>query len=341
MLVLWKKGNALKVRAQVPGDLWHLEKVIKPGDVISGSTVRKYVADSGNQERKNVFIRMSVEKVSFHADKGTLRVLGLILEGTPEDLVPVREHHTFDLGEADAVTIEKQEWMGYELDRIREAERNVRRTKLSVLVLDDSDAELYHIKEYGIEFGGEAHAKGTGKYRGKEDDSKKRYHAEISKLIGNAETLIIAGPGFEKDAFRKYANDSGLKLNAAFEPVSSTGKGAISELVENGRIDAILKGSRFAEETKIIDNFIRLLARGKVAYGPEEVKTALEQGAVDQLLVVDSLLFTGRDMVEGLSRLAAKAGSQVIFLSNENEASQKISAFGGIAATLRYALGKS
>ena len=338
MLILYRKDNRIKLRAQSNEDLWHLEKIIKEGDIISASTVRKFVADSGNQERKNVFIRLDVEKVSFHLDMGNLRILGTIIEGRPEELVSKGEHHTIDVSEGTELTIEKKKWMKYELDRIKEAEKNTQKIKLSILVIDDSSAELYHLREYGIVFSGEVHARGMGKYKTGAEDAKKKYYQEISQLIENTESLLIAGPGFEKDSFKKYLEDNNLK-KASYESVASSGKAAINDLVEKGTIDNIMKGSRFAEETKLVEEFVKKLSTGnKVSYGYDQVTDALKTGAVETLLVVDSLLLKDRDKIEKLGELASKTKTHLVFLSKENDASQKIMSFGGIVAILRYSL---
>ncbi|RLG21603.1 mRNA surveillance protein pelota [Candidatus Micrarchaeota archaeon] len=341
MLILYRKDNQIKLRVQSLEDLWHLEKIIRKGDRVSSLTTRKFVADSGSQERKKLFIKIAVEKLSFHRDMSKLRILGSIVEARPEELAQIGQHHSIDIGVGDELTVEKDRWTNYELARLREAEKHGKREKLSVLTIDDSSAQLFHILGYGLKEAGEVHARGLRKYRQVSDKARQDYYNDIYQLISSVDKLIITGPGFEKDRFRKYLEEKGKATKIMFEKSSSTGKSAVAELINKGVIDKIMRDSRLVKENKAVEEFVSSLAKGRAIYGEKEVINALKSGAVAKLLILDELLFTHREKIDMLSELASRTGTELLFISRENEASEKVKAFGGIVGILRFSLSKS
>jgi protein pelota len=73
-----RRENEVRAKPETLEDLWHLEKIIAPGDAVSGTTQRKFVSEGGAQERKKVHVTLSVEKVEFHKPSQRLKVLGKI-----------------------------------------------------------------------------------------------------------------------------------------------------------------------------------------------------------------------------------------------------------------------
>ena len=341
MLVFKRHENRIKVKTEITEDLWHLEKVIKPGDLVSGESDRKVTNDVGRSERIPVRLTLQTEKVEFHKPSGTLKVLGIIISGSPEEYIRLKSHHSLDIGLFDTITIEK-EWKQYELDRLKEAEKGARREKVFVLMIDEREAEFFVIREFGIESLGKIQCESRGKYSEQKESVSPNYYREILALIALKEVkkLVVAGPGFEKDNFFDYVKDKDSKLakKIVVESAGNTGDQGIFELVNKGTLDNILRENRFAEETKAVERFIAEVSRknGKATYGVTNVQKALEMGAVDELLIIDSLLFDKRETIERLLDSAGKTKTRVMLVSHENEASQKLKGFTGVAAILRF-----
>ena len=340
MLVLKRQGDRIRVKPEIMEDLWHLEKVIKPGDLVSGESDRKFTTESGKSERMHVHVKLRVEKVEFHKPSGSLKVLGIIVEGSPEEYVKLKAHHSLEINQFDVVTIEKA-WKKYELDRLREAEKSSRREKIHVLILDEREAEFFVIREFGIESLGKVFCGSRGKYSEAGKDVQHKFYREILDLISKKEgRIIIAGPGFEKDNFFDFVKEKDQKLakRMMVESIGNTGGQGIYELLNKGMLDKILIESRFAEETRLIERFIAEVSRNnpKATYGLKNVEKAVEMGAVEELLVLDSLLLDKRETIERLLEKAEKTRARVMIVSHENEVSQKLKGFTGIAALLRY-----
>jgi protein pelota len=343
MLVLMRDETRVKLKPEVAEDLWHLEKIIRPDDFVSGSTTRKFVSDGGGQERKPMFLKLRVEKAEFHKGFEKLRILGVIVEGRPMEFISLGAHHSLDIGISDIVTVEKEQWKQYELDRIKEAQKAAKRPRFLVLIMDESDAELFVVREYGIDSLGAIHTSGAGKYAEEAKERKNKYYSDVLGMIKDKELrLIVAGPGFERENFLKFLKekDSKFAQNVAVEAVGNTGRQGVYELVNKDAFEHIVRESRFAEETRTIEKLVAEISasRSKAAYGLDNVRKALEYGAVDTLLVIDKKLFEDRDTIEPLLDAAEKKRSNIMLVSHENEISKKLEALGGIAALLRFAV---
>jgi len=117
-------------------------------------------------------------------------------------------------------------------------------------------------------------------------------HANETFLsIPTLKGLIIGGPGptkydFEKGDFLNYMLKEKIldTVDTAY-----TGEQGVEEVVE--RAPEILKQVRYVEEKKIVQRFLYEIGHdtGLVTYGENEVKKALESGAVDTLLLSEGL----------------------------------------------------
>src|SRR3989344_3143356 len=76
-------------------DLWVLEKMIAPGTLISGHTVRSIKILQGDREvrseKRRIFVRLRAEKADFSGDQ--LRGGGMIVESSEGD----RSHDGFEI----------------------------------------------------------------------------------------------------------------------------------------------------------------------------------------------------------------------------------------------------
>lgn len=98
--------------------------------------------------------------------------------------------------------------------------------------------------------------------------------------------LIIGGPGPVKDKFArgKYLNYMIANKLLGVKDTGYTGDFGLRELVE--RAEDLLQDSIIAREKAVVSKFLGELEKnGNVTYGLNEVKHAMEAGAVDTLLI--------------------------------------------------------
>jgi len=120
-------------------------------------------------------------------------------------------------------------------------------------------------------------------------------HANETFLpIENLKGIILAGPGPTKDDFEKgeYLN---YQLKNKIIDVIDTAyveEQGVKEVVE--KAPEVMKKVRYIEERKIMQQFLYEVGHdtGKITYGEEEVRRALENGAVNILLLSEGLEMT-------------------------------------------------
>ncbi|MEI6841715.1 MAG: mRNA surveillance protein Pelota, partial [Methanomicrobiales archaeon] len=81
----------------------------------------------------------------------------------------------------------------------------------------------------------------------------------------------------------------------------------------------------------------RISKGGPVAYGRTEVKNAGECGAIEEILVVDTLI---RDPeIVMIMDQVERSDARVVVFSTGFEPGKRLDALGGVAALLRYRIG--
>lgn len=321
-------------------DLWHLKYIIEKGDLVFALTKRK--ADEAADklrpekvEKKNVRLGIRVEELEFHKFSNRLRVRGPIEHG-----MDTGHYHTFNVEEGLDISITKT-WKKDQLERIDEAEASSKRPKVVIVAIEEGDADIGLVRHYGIEIYShinQSSGKGEGTLR-------EVFFQEITgKLIhaaSESEAIVVAGPGFTKEDFMKYllAKEPEMASRVITEDTSSIGMSGFQEVLRRGAVDRIMEESRIARESRLMDELLKEISTdGKVAYGLEEVKTALDYGAIATLLVADEMLRIEREKggIDSFLRNVENNQGKIVVFSTIFEPGQKLLALGGIAALLRF-----
>ena len=158
-------------------------------------------------------------------------------------------------------------------------------------------------------------------------------------LLGMKELkgIIIGGPGHTKNEFAEgsYITNELKKKILAVKDVTYTGQFGLEELLAKSR--DTLKDAEIIKEKELMEKFLEMLSKEetKTSYGEAEVKKMLDQGAVDILLLSESL---DDNKMEELEELANKYGTRIEIISTESREGVQLKELGKIAAILRYAV---
>ncbi len=331
-----RKTNEARLVPETLDDLWHLERIVEPGDFAEGKTFRS-VKLGDKEEKKPVFIRIEVEKIEFAKYANRLRLTGKIVQGSPEEFVQRGKYHTLEAEKGEKITIIKQ-WKAHHLKRLKEAEKEAKRPKVRIIAMDDENALFALVMGYGVEFGPEIYSEAR-KREEKFEEKKQKYYSEIMKEIEmREEKYVVAGPGFEKDNFRKYLERKNPELlkRIVFENVSYAERNGVNELLKRGIVGRLIGEARIEKESELMEKVKMHVNKedGLAAYGFVEVGKAVELGAAETVLVLDELLRKGKK-IEKLAEDAEKTSVVVIF-SSEADPGQELKGIGGIAALLRF-----
>jgi protein pelota len=346
----------LKVVPDTPDDLWHLYNVIYKGDEVYAYSSRAIKSDTATSrpksgERVSAFMGVKVESVSWDKFLGKLRVHGLIIHAP--DIIPTGAHHTLAISLNQQMTIVKEEWPKHSLDRLTKASETEK--PLLILSIDDEGFAIVETKQYGYEIRVEQRIRLPGK-----QDADKRVEAtkgyfklareSLQKLwTANHNPIVVIGAGYVKNDFMNYLQDESRELCKAIVDVKSVNNGGTAGIDEALRSGVLLKAShelRIVDETNTMEEVMKRLGKGEgtVTYGLEPVENAANMGAIEKLIVADTMLRDAdeehRLKLEELMRAVEKRQAVVTVISTEHEAGFKLISLGGIVALLRFPIYK-
>ncbi len=333
----------MRLQLQSPDDLWHLYNVLEEGDIVRAVTHRREEKKTDKlrperAEKRRVFLGIRVERTEFQEFTDNLRVGGPIVEG-PEDMAGMGGHHTFTFAPGDEVTVVKAHWRDHQLRRIAEAVEATRRPQVTFLILDDEGALVAHLLQYGIKPVAEIPFHRGGKMY-PDGGSKEDYFQEVLTKVKQAlagETILLLGPGFTREEFRKFVQSRDVTLAARLQsfPTAHTGLQGIQEAMKSGVAAHIFEQSRVAQETRAVEGLLEQIAKdGPQAYGPREVERAAHLGAIETLLITDKQV-KAPGGEEIMKRVEATRG-KVLIISTHHEAGKKLQSLGGLGALLRF-----
>lgn len=160
----------------------------------------------------------------------------------------------------------------------------------------------------------------------------------VNQVFGKGKDLkglLVGGPGPSKEEF---VDEGGLNptLKKKIIDVLDIGyssEAGLEELVD--KAEDLLKKAKVSKEKKLMKEFLKKLGSSPslVSYGKEDVKEALDYGAVKTLLISQQLEI---DMIENLSEKAEQIGAETELISSDTEEGEQLLELGGVAAILRY-----
>ena len=317
-------------------DLWHLRHLISPGDLVFATTFRSTDTASDKirpekAEKRPVRLGIRVERVEFSEHGVRLRVSGIIEHG-----VDTGAYHTINVETGFEISVIRQ-WLPIDFERIDRAVKASVYGVIHLLTIEEGEAELFRLRQYGPESVITITA-GSGK--GGETETRAGFFEQVlAPLTTISGPLIIAGPGFIKEDFIKFAKSRscpGLEKAVVIE-TRRIGRGAVQEVIGRGVLDTLMNDLQLSREVKMMDEvLLRISQDGAVAYGLSEVRKAIEYGAVEQVLIADTLL-RNREILQ-LIQKAETTRASIVVLSSGFEPGERLIALGGTAALLRYRL---
>ena len=333
-------------------DLWHLYNVIYKGDEVYAYTSRviKSVQEYSRPksgERVSAFMGVTVESVTWDKFLGKLRVHGIICHAP--DIIPTGAHHTLNISLNQPLTIVKKDWPKHLVDRLTRASETEK--PMLILAIDDEGFAIAETKQYGVEIKVEERMKLPGKLEAeKRSAATKEYFNRTLKSLSQLwspkrSPIVILGVGFIKSDFAKFLSDEDSDVSKSVVDVKSVNNGGVAGIYEALRSGVLLKAAkqlRIVDETETMEEVMKRLGKGEatITYGLNEVESAVKMGAVEKLVLADTMLRESQEEqrlhLEELMREVEQRRGSVTVVSTEHEAGAKLLALGGIAALLRF-----
>tara|TARA_Y100000310_G_scaffold164768_1_gene164535 strand:- start:2252 stop:3334 length:1083 start_codon:yes stop_codon:yes gene_type:complete len=339
----FKKGE-VKIQVQNLDDLWYLSTIIDTNDIIKGKTQRKIkVGQKQQAAKKTIFLKIQVEKVEFSKHTSILRASGKII-AAPEE-IPLGTSHTFNLEPNTIISIEKQNWLNFQKDKLKEASTS-KPLHIMIVVLDREEAFFAIMRKYSYELlsniQGEVYKKRT------QSAPKSNFYSLLAKQLKEYDTryklnhIVIASPAFWKEELIDLVPDLKKKIIPA--TCSSASLNGINEVLKRPEVKQALKEERVSSEIVAVEKLLEEISKQSLAaYGLKEVTEASDAGAIENLLITDSLIQKSRQenkyqKIESIMKNVDANKGKITIISSEHDGGKKLDGLGGIGAILRYRL---
>jgi protein pelota len=356
-------AGSIKLEAQDVEDMWHVYNLVAVGDTVTGTTTRKVKSESASgaseSERMRITLSIRVTSISYDSLAAGLRVTGRNI--VEHQHVSANAFHTIELAPFRAFTIAKESWDSVYLDRVDLALDPAVDADLAAVVMHEGLAHVLLVSrsltltrariETSIPKKGKSAIYSRGSATAKFFDQVVRaieQHIDLAAV----KVLLVASPGFVKDEFYKH-----MMLEASrrdLRPIienkakivlchSSSGhKHALHEVLSRPELQSRLSTTKAVAEIKALSDFHDMLANDhdRAFYGPSHVFPAVENGAVQTLLITDELfraleVATRRRFVALVEDVKAQGGEVFVF-STQHVSGTQLSNMSGVAAILRF-----
>lgn len=334
--------DSVKIRIDDMDDLWYLKNILSTGDQVSMTTMRRAekqddMTRSKETKRIPVRVTISLESIEFQEFSNRLKLLGVITHGA-EDIIG--EHQSFIVTEGDDLVLRKETWTEVQRKLLKEARERSDKIMGIFVALDDDSADVVVMRSYGLQSLGKVYSGKSGKMYNTVY-SEKSYFTEISEILKKSaeeqKLISILGPGFTREHLLAFLSDDPY-YTAKILRSSPTGRadmGAVYEYLQSEESKKAFSNARLMTENELFGRFLKELnGDGLCAYGPEDIKKALELGAVETLMISESVI--SEDITGEFSELAKNTSSEVYVFSDLTEPGKMLKKFGGFCAILRY-----
>lgn len=362
----YTKGEegTMQLLLEEPEDVWHAFNLIREGDNVTATTFRKIAKDSGtgaDSERVKLKLTIEVEGVDFDAEGGTIRLRGKNL--TENDHVKLGAYHTLELELQRAFTLYKHVWDALDVDRVKQATDPTLSADLAAVLITEGLANVClvgastTIVRAKIEVN--LPRKRGAAIAGWDKAWNKFLEACLTAIIRHVDfsvvkCLVIAGPGFAKDQLKEYMDAEMVRrdIRSLIEnkdkillaPASSAYKHSLKEVLACPTIASRIKNTKAARESEALQDFYKMLSEdpARAFYGPGHVFAAAELGAIQTLLISDSL-FRINDVAKRQRYVALvdgveDGGGESLIFSSMHVSGEQLGQLSGIAAILRFPL---
>jgi protein pelota len=352
------KHNNLLFTPENLTDLYIISQIIEFNDHVFGNTTRR-IRSSGKDSREGdkgekvrVYLGILVLEVDFQDSvfDQRLRVKGKIISG-PEDIVPLNSSHTINISVNNTFTIHKEFWLDYHFKLLKSSEES-NRPLIGIIGIERGLFTIAMINNFKID----RLVLERNQIPGKQLSSKIRnssdnvFFKKILSLVksyfsnDSVRNIVLAGPGSYKGKFLEYMQEEWPNHNkiVLLEDLSSAT--STNELINRETLIKLASKYQVFEELSIISEFEKRLGQDfeKICYGIDQSLQSVEQGALESVLIIDTLIRTTNDeekkTVLKIMDDIEKTKVKYFIVDNKSDNGKIVSNFGGIIGLLRYAM---
>ncbi|GJQ08602.1 hypothetical protein GpartN1_g393.t1 [Galdieria partita] len=359
------RSGTIKLVPESSDDMWEIYNLVATGDFVRASTIRKVQKELSSgateNERMRLFLTIQVDDTEFDAEGCELRISGRNV--VENEHVKLGAHHTLVLEPHRALSIGKESWDDWTLQRVKESCDPSATAEVAAVLLQEGHGLVCVVSRSLTLVKAKVETsiprKGKDAAFNRERALSKFFVQLFQSCIQNinfqvVKVLIIASPGFVKDEFFKFffeeAARRDLRTLVSFKSkvvlcnVSAVTKWALEEVLSDDALSKKLENVKALEETRALNTFFHTFEScpEKAAYGWDEVGMAVELSAVDSLFISDEIFrtsnITRRKQIVEMVEHVKQSGGKLFVLSTMHVSGTRLKELTGIAATLRFPL---
>jgi protein pelota len=345
-------------------DLWHLYNIVVKGDFVKTITFRKVTHEKSGKSssiKKKINITIKVEEIEYDQKEGIIRYKGKNV--SENEYIAIGQYQSIEIAKGLMFTIFKKNWDEICIERLKQATDVTITSDLAAIVMEEGIAHLYLISSHITTLKAKIEQTIAKKRKGPSQHDKSLnifFQKILDAILKNinfevVKCIIVASPGFTKDQFSDFLSDNTAN-NKSYEIIqknlkkfvyvhSSSGyKQALNEIMTKPEVLSQIKNTKASEDINVMDRFNEILGKemDRIIFGLKSVITANEKEAIDTLIVSDNYLRKispkTRQQVSEIMKSVKLKGGSVMKMSSQHVTGEKIDAFGGITAILRYAI---
>jgi len=356
-------GGSITLVPEEPEDMWHAYNLISEGDTVRASTIRKVqnesATGSSTSSRVRTTLTIRVETIEYDVQACMLRLKGRNVE--ENQYVKMGAYHTLDLEQNRKFVLCKPEWDSVSLERVDTACDPTKNTDLAAVVMQEGLAHICLIMAsmtlVRAKIDQVIPRKRKGNVQQHEKGLAKFFESIMQAILRHinfdvVKCVIIASPGFVRDAFFEYMMQQAVKGDnkvllenkGKFLLIhSSSGfKHSLKEVLADPSVIAKVSDTKAMGEVRTLEQFYNILQSepAKAFYGLKHIQRANEAQAVETLLISDNLFRCQdvRQRKEYVSLLDSvrDSGGDVKIFSSLHVTGEQLAQLTGIAAILRF-----
>lgn len=346
--ILDRRGWRIEVRPESEEDLWVLRNTLRPGDLVTGKTLRDVaIKGSESKQRRPIIVTLRLKAAEFQPFTGRLRLYGVIVEG-PEEYGLKGRHHAMTVSPGQAIVVEREGgWPPTAIERLRSSGPRGRAIVAAV------DYDEYAVAVVALQ-GYRVVAEGSSRLPGKDDPARdqelERYAAEVARLVidaaskENARVVVIAGPGPLKEEIARRVEEAARGLRVHVDSTSMGGTAGLREALRRPLVHRALREYSLVEAEAWLEDAMRLAVRepDRVVFGARASRAAARLGAIERMIVSDDMLYTidddAREAAQEALEAAEATRANVLIVPAESPVGERLKPLGGIVSILRYPL---
>ena len=351
MQILNQGENHWKLRIESEDDLWVLARLANKGRRLAmlGERRDTTTAESGSRakaaERKKMWIELRILSNEYQSYSGLLRVHGTI-EQAPMD---IGSHHTHLIEAGDEIELTSNDpFPNIDIDLLKDAIDSSNRSNVAVVVVENDEIILFEITSRGLREGATWTMRGGGK-RGDvrmSESVAQSFQKQVAKEILAATDaqlpMILCGSGHAREKLKSVILDAEPERSLRLIATSMAGRAGANEIIRDGLANEFLEDHAIHKEMQLLEQvWSRINSNGAIAYGKNDLIRAMEEGAIETLLVAIDLLRDDQTEIDGMLlshwiRGLDDIGGNLVQCSTEHDAGEQLMGLGGVVALLRY-----